>query len=505
MIYYGNFVPSDQQDAVKAVLEEFPFLQTGNDNIENEKELFGDEDDDMAPFADLDAMEDKDEENPKPTPNPFRKSDNIEKNDEMMAENEEEEEDIADFIEDDDGGGYMEDINKERNMEVYQRRTLKNTLGDIIEKYGQETFASTEKEVISGSHREVQQSFQPGSSSPQGKKHYVLLNLVGTVCVVESGLQYTVDVTFHDVSLRSFHFSSHNHYKLAALGNSGLVCASECTTSLPSSIFYRPLNGNWNQKNDWSVSLNEGENCVAVALGGSNVVVATDYQYLRFFSTSGLQQGVKSAPGPIVSIAADGNMLIVVYHQSGAFHGNQSLGFFLLEMSTGAMIREGTLPISPFSTLKWLGFSRSGVPLTYDSEGTLRALYYHSSILWTPVFESKIFRGVKNDLYWPVGAAEDVFLCVICKGRTEPEFPNPLISDLPLSIPFCQMDSERTKLEQAATLSRLNLYQQKGQTDNPDRFVLQTILQKENELDKIALQLFLVNFKVNFRAHARMN
>ena len=454
----------------------------------SEKDLFG-EDEDMAPFADLAAIEEKLEN--KTSPNPFRKQPIPKKDIDDNPDEYDDADEIADFIEDDDGGGYMEDITKERNVEVYHRRTLKDSLGHIISKYSKDDMGLNASEIIAGSHQEVQQAFQPGSCGPQGKKQYLTLNMIGTVCVVESGLQYTVDVTFHDVLQRQFHFSSHNHYKMAALAASGLVCASECTTSLPSSIFYRPLN-NWTQNSDWSVTLNEGENCVAVALSKNHVIVATDYQYLRFFATSGLQQGIKSVPGPLVSMTADeNNILFVVFHQSGAFHGNQSLGYFLLEMSTGAMVREGSLPISPLSTLKWIGFSRNGVPLTFDSEGTLRGLYYHSTTLWTPLFDSRILRGVRNDVYWPVGAEDGLYYCVICKGREEPEFPNPLITDLPLSIPFCQLESERTKLEQSATLGRLNLFQHKGSASNPDRAMLQSILQKENELDKIALQLFL--------------
>jgi hypothetical protein len=50
-------------------------------------------------------------------------------------------------------------------------------------------------------------------------------------------------------------------------------------------------------------------------------IVATDRQFLRFFSYTGVQTGIRSIPGPVISIAGSANLLFVTYHQGGSFHG----------------------------------------------------------------------------------------------------------------------------------------------------------------------------------------
>ena len=47
----------------------------------------------------------------------------------------------------------------------------------------------------------------------------------------------------------------------------------------------------------------------------------------------------------------------------------------------------GCLPISPHSTLRWIGFSAEEQPLTLDSGGVLRAMLSTSSKSWIPVAE----------------------------------------------------------------------------------------------------------------------
>ncbi len=58
-----------------------------------------------------------------------------------------------------------------------------------------------------------------------------------------------------------------------------------------------------------------------VALTALYAVVATDLRYLRFFSLSGTQKFVASIPGPVVSMVGRENVLFVVYHAGGTFHG----------------------------------------------------------------------------------------------------------------------------------------------------------------------------------------
>jgi chromosome transmission fidelity protein 4 len=167
-----------------------------------------------------------------------------------------------------------------------------------------------------------------------------------------------MDVEFHDAAIRPFHFTDYNKFTLAALGSVGAAFASRSTASLASTIYYRPFD-NWASKNDWSIQLPEGENALSIACNTDTVIVSTDQQYVRFLSTGGIQTGIRSFGGPIISLAANDHYILIAYHQSGVFHGNQNIAYNLIK--DNKTVASGTLPISPNSTLTWLGFSNEGV------------------------------------------------------------------------------------------------------------------------------------------------
>jgi chromosome transmission fidelity protein 4 len=116
-------------------------------------------------------------------------------------------------------------------------------------------------EVMLSSERDVQKTFQSGSTAAVGNRRYLAFNMIGTICSVDSSTHFTVDVAFHDTSQRAFHFTDHHQYNLAALGTVGAVFASESTTTLPSVIHYRPLDS-WASKNDWTMELASGESAI---------------------------------------------------------------------------------------------------------------------------------------------------------------------------------------------------------------------------------------------------
>lgn len=60
--------------------------------------------------------------------------------------------------------------------------------------------------------------------------------------------------------------------------------------------------------------LPDGEEAMAVTVSDSWAAVATSRRLLRLFAVTGLQRGMLSLPGPIVSMAAHGSKLLLVFH-----------------------------------------------------------------------------------------------------------------------------------------------------------------------------------------------
>ncbi|KAJ3269393.1 hypothetical protein HDV01_001434 [Terramyces sp. JEL0728] len=378
---------------------------------------------------------------------------------------------VDDFVVDDDGGGYAEEFRTERDVLRYQEREGKKALKALRREYKMDPAVADAP--VYPTH-DIQEPFQPNSCPAKQNRQYLVFDGVGTVCAIESGTQFTMDVEFHDTSIRPFHFTDYNNYSLSSIGPSGVVFASQSTTTLNSLVYYRPFD-NWANKNDWTFSLPKDETAQVVACTMSRVVVASNQQYLRIFSTSGIQVGIRSLSGPVVSMCGGNDLLFCVYHLAGVYHGNQNLGYMLLDMNTSQVVAQDLLPVSPCSKLTWVGFSTLGYPCTFDSEGILRGLFMNSGNMWTPLFDSKIFKKERAEEYWPVGVADSDFLCVVLKGNTHPNFPKPIINDLPLNIPLLELENDTVKLEQQIIQSRL-IYKE-------------TSIGEEAKIDKLTLQL----------------
>lgn len=103
-----------------------------------------------------------------------------------------------------------------------------------------------------------------------------------------------------------------------------------------------------------------------------------------------------------------------------------------------------------------------------------------------------MYKGDKVESYWPMSCTDVEFLAIICRGSDVPTHPKPVINDLPLSVPFCGIESEKVQLEEKTTRNRLTLVQAKsmGGVDQ-----VMEITRRENELDKVALQLIVVACK----------
>jgi len=84
-----------------------------------------------------------------------------------------------------------------------------------------------------------------------------------------------------------------------------------------------------------------------------------------------LQRFVSSLAGPVVALAGNGDHLAVVSHASTPLpSGDQVLEFMLLNVRNQKRLLAGRLPLSPASTLTWLGFTEAGSLSSCDSQVT---------------------------------------------------------------------------------------------------------------------------------------
>jgi chromosome transmission fidelity protein 4 len=74
-------------------------------------------------------------------------------------------------------------------------------------------------------------------------------------------------------------------------------------------------------------------------------------------------------------MAAHGNMVVVVWHSGmPAQDGHQSLAYSVYRVDVQELVQNGTLCLSPLSSLTWIGFSEEGILATYDSLVPLHSL-----------------------------------------------------------------------------------------------------------------------------------
>jgi len=130
----------------------------------------------------------------------------------------------------------------------------------------------------------------------------------------------------------------------------------------------------------------------------------------------------------VISMVACEDLLFVVSEAPGptALRLEPCLEFSLYGIANKEKLAKGSLPLSPGSSLRWIGFSADAQPLALDSAGVLQALVFTGGKdpllsmapgTWVPVAE---LEG-KGELLWPVRAEGGALLCAeLAKPKEEP-------------------------------------------------------------------------------------
>nr|CAD7427825.1 unnamed protein product [Timema monikensis] len=294
---------------------------------------------------------------------------------------------------------------------------------------------------------ELQPPFQP-SATPQHLQHrFMVWNSVGIVRC-SNVPEDVIDVEFHDTSVHhALYIKNYMHHHIASLTQHALVLACEAEDG-PSKLVCVLLNC-WDGTREWQVDLPEGEGALCVALGEGWLAAATDTRMLRIWTLCGSQREVVTLPGPVLCLAGHKHKLIVVCHVGIGVAGDQNVSYCVMNLIRGQMSPWQPLPLTPGSTVQWIGFSDEGTPFMMDSTGSVRML--SSKGFWLPVLDTKTHVKGKSDHYFILGVSEKFqnIRAVLCKGsHYPPTTPRPPVVEIPLQVGLGDVTTERGQLEE---------------------------------------------------------
>ncbi|EEQ32510.1 DNA polymerase alpha accessory factor Mcl1 [Microsporum canis] len=340
-----------------------------------------------------------------------------------------------DFVEDDDGAGYTENING------HGKRTnthMDDLLGHDIKRRS----AAPWKTI-------AHEPFQPGSTPWRGNRRYLALNLVGFVWTVDQDTHNTVTVEFYDRErYRDFHFTDPYLYDKACLNEKGTLFSCQPTSSSPATVFYRP-HETWTTRADWRTELPQGEKITAIALSNSYITVCTSTDYVRIYTLFGTPYRVFRQKSRTVTCAAWRDYIMTIGNGPSGSDGVAQLKYSIENVRRDEICQnEDTVALAGGTWLQSVFFSDKGDPCIYDSSGVLLVLQHWrkpGQARWVPLLDTKLLErvasGRKEETYWPVAVAQDVFHCIILKGGDKyPYFPRPLLTEFDFQMPVSSID-----------------------------------------------------------------
>ncbi|KAG4078619.1 hypothetical protein HA402_015209 [Bradysia odoriphaga] len=292
----------------------------------------------------------------------------------------------------------------------------------------------------------IQPPFQSSSTPSHLEHRYMCWNNVGVVKAHNTDDENSIGVEFHDASVHhDIHIGNYLNHTMAALSTTVLALACET----PSKLVCIALSAG---SREWSISLPDCEEIIAVGASDKLVAVATDVNNLRIFSVMGTQRELISLPGPPVAVAGYGDTIIVAYHGGPPLNNSQNMCVMLVQaIGLSVRCREFRLALTPGTKLTWFGFSDRGSPVCNDTMGTVR-LFNLKGNYWTTICDMN--KHIKNasDTFFIVDVSEhsQIVRAILCRGGAYPmTTPKPLVSELPMQIPMCDMESEKSELEES--------------------------------------------------------
>lgn len=374
------------------------------------------------------------------------------------------------------------------SLEKLKKETLIKTVDDEIGDISEETSIKTglANDVDDGKNDgrstatgyytrtyELQASFQPSATSKALEHRYMVWNHIGIVRSHSTNSENSIEVEFHDASIHhGLHMVNHLNHTMASLSSTVLALCSET----PSKLVCIILGGSGGSR-EWSMSIPNFEEILCVAASSKLVAVATDTRNLRIFSAMGTQREIVSVPGPIVSVGAHDDRIVVAYHSTAASDDQHISIMYIQTIGLSLRCRYFEIPLTPNSKLTWLGFSDKGSPVTCDTMGMVR-MFSVKSNCWVPICDTSLHTKGASDSHFIIEVSESMQIvhAILCRGTTyPPTTPKPMVSQLKMQLPVCDIETEQSLLEE--TLVR-------NSTFNVD--------ESDKKIKEIALKLFAV-------------
>jgi hypothetical protein len=316
-------------------------------------------------------------------------------------------------------------------------------------------------------------SVQIASTKPDEKgRRYLVWNSVGNVTCKTEDISNRIEVRFANKSKRSKQEIVNDSwgFVMAALAHEGAVFATplplqendEPTTG--STIRYHAFSTGserlFGANESFTVSLENNEAAVSLAVGTGWVAVATSRRFLRIFSCTGCQLGVHWLQGNVVCLCGYENLLAVVYNTMPMTGDEYHVSVDLFDVTPNISdfvrcVSTTVLPLSPGHQLNWMGFSVDSLQLfAEDTSGVFSMLTAlgpgSNSWRWVPSLEIEKFKKSAGHKYWPVTIMENKLAYVLLSGENKPAiYPEPVITTQPLRIPLCEPREGREKTDEA--------------------------------------------------------
>lgn len=364
-----------------------------------------------------------------------------------------------DFIDDDDGAGYIE-------------RNASNNTGNPKRHKPMQFESKLAQGPAKFKYRPVSAGSTPFGDSD---RRYLTMNNIGYVSTVRNNEQFSITVSFFDLGrYNEYHFEDLFGYDICFLNEFGTLFGHSKTGQL----HYRPhdtLHSNWTKL----IPLADGEIITSVAATPRRVLVGTSFGYVRSFNEYGLILNVEKL-SPVVLLSAHEYKVFIVHCSV-----YQEVSYSLFEQSSTKSIyyqRETPLPVTLPQALprgrrnvdtdyeeynptgiKSLFFSLYGDPCIFGCDNVLLVLSKWRSNMesrWLPILDSdmevwKMTGGNEHsDVHvWPLGLTYDTLNCILVKGKKQwPEFPLPLPSEMEIKMPVLVksklLEDHRAKLKE---------------------------------------------------------